>query len=149
MRLPSAAEAQPDARSWLLEARSGSVQSSAHWKSAGKGGAGNAGQSVLNESWWQQARPACLWKPAVLPPITGPEGAGLFLACPCLAGQRPALCVGSGVPRGIQRAPVRAREEIHVVGAGGAPSREELVLGPVHLQVSSPRPQNPRQKESS
>lgn len=32
------------------------------------------GHSVLNESGWQLARVGSLSKPAVLPPITGPEG---------------------------------------------------------------------------
>ena len=40
--------------------------------------------------------------------LQGQKGAGLFLALQCLAEQRPALCVGSGVCRGIQGTPVRA-----------------------------------------
>lgn len=41
---------------------------------SGPGESWGCGHSVLNESGWQLARVGSLSKPAVLPPITGPEG---------------------------------------------------------------------------
>ena len=69
----------------------GSTQGSAQWKSAGKGRAGDARQSVLNESGWQLARARSLSKPAVPPPITGPAGSRAIFSFPAFGGAKTCL----------------------------------------------------------